>query len=145
MADALIIATPLTSPLGLNNWTPDTVVPLGLGIRGPPLEIGVGSVIKSFIWTMPPGGADSSGTCRETWRPTTPGPPLVPVVEGVEPPLVDPLVFVPDVWPMSPWIRISEHAPRMAQRNFVLKFKISSFDGCPQSAVDAINGCQFSA
>jgi hypothetical protein len=96
------IATPFTSPFGLNNWMPVKIVPLGTGTRGPPLETGVGSVTKSFIWTIPPGGADSSGMCSEICRVVAghdavgPGPPLVdpdvPVelVVVVEPPLVDP-------------------------------------------------------
>src|SRR5215469_5897688 len=90
--DAPIIATPLTSPLGLKSWIPTGAVPPGTGIRGPPLDIGLGSVTRTFIWTIPPGGADSSGICSEIWRVAVEHePPLVdPLVVVVEPPVVDP-------------------------------------------------------
>src|SRR5437899_3063357 len=124
---APIMATPSTSPLGLNSSIPTVVVPLGTGTRGPPLVVGVGSVTKNFIWTMPPGGADSSGMCSETCRPVVVlEPPLVDpdvlvVVVVPDPPLVDPDVFDPDVlcansagerntaqpkttWPSREWI-----------------------------------------
>src|SRR5215831_19136084 len=91
-SDGPTIATPLTSPLGLNSWIPTGLVPLGTGMRGPALDTGVGSVTSIFIWTIPPGGADSSGICSEIWRVAVEHePPLVdPLVVVVEPPLVDP-------------------------------------------------------
>src|SRR5215467_9842010 len=84
--DPVVMATPLTSPLGLNNSVPIKLAPLGMARRGPPLVIGVGSVTRSFIWTTPPGGADSSGMCNDICR--------VAVVQEPEPPLVDPEVGV---------------------------------------------------
>lgn len=85
--EPLTMATPLTSPVGLKSWIPWTVVPLGMVVRGPPLEIGVGSVTMTFICTTPPGGTDSFGMCKEIcWVAA------VHVVLPVAPPLVDPLV-----------------------------------------------------
>src|SRR6516162_3196331 len=91
--DGPTIATPLTSPLGLKSSIPITSMPLGIGMPGPPLVVGVGSVTRSFICTTPPGGADSSGMCSEICRVDVEHePPLVdPDGEVVpDPPLVDP-------------------------------------------------------
>jgi hypothetical protein len=121
--DGPTMATPLTSPVGLKSWIPVETVPVGIGMRGPPLVIGVGSVTKNFICTTPPGGADSSGMCRETWRVGTlqedeePELPLVDpdVLVVVEPPLVEPVP--PEVLCAETLWVISNDAPRTALPN----------------------------
>lgn len=52
---------------------------------------------------------------------------------GEDPPLVDPLVFEPEVCAQIPWANRNELAPRMAQRTVDWMVKFSSRSGCPHS------------
>src|SRR5258705_13079057 len=61
-------AVPLASPDLLNRWIPWTG-PRKFALnraRCPPFEIGLGSVICTFICSMPPGGTVSSSTVSST-------------------------------------------------------------------------------
>ena len=58
---SFLVATPLTSPVRLNNATPAKSPNPAIANPGRPPEIGDGSVTRIFIWTTPPGGAVSLG------------------------------------------------------------------------------------
>ena len=83
-------------------------------MRGPPLVVGVGSVTRTFIWAIPPGGTVSSGICNEICRVADVHDP------PAEPPLVDPdvpevLVLVPDPPLVDPDV-LCASAPRVRRR-----------------------------